>query len=268
MAFSSETRPAVRGFLPPRDDDERLVMRRAQDLLRAAQSRGRVSCSAFLCDREQTLTAAALNREGCDFYSFDGGFAQAERKVLCIRPAGALGEPPFCCIRVRCDSPGAEHRDFLGALLGLSIERASLGDILLEQGARRTVAYVAALRAVSQLVVDELRSVGRFGAEAEFYDFSKVPAEVAAPERALKTVTIPSLRLDAVLAAMLNCSRTAAVDLIRAGRVEIGHIAVIAPHEELYEGDVLTVRGKGRFKLAALGGRSRKNRLFIQYFQY
>ena len=56
--------------------------------------------------------------------------------------------------------------------------------------------------------------------------------------------------------------------LVRGGRLEINHVPVTSAHAAVYEGDVFTVRGMGRFKLEALGGKSRKDRLFIQYFQY
>ena len=75
-------------------------------------------------------------------------------------------------------------------------------------------------------------------------------------------------RLDAVLAAMLHCSRGQASELIEAGRVEINHLPADKPHAQVYEGDVFTVRGKGRFNLTALPGKSRKDRPIIEFFQY
>ena len=77
-----------------------------------------------------------------------------------------------------------------------------------------------------------------------------------------------SLRLDAVLAAMLHCSRGMAAELIAAGRVEINHLPASSAHAPVYEGDVFTIRGKGRFGLAALPGKGRKDRFIIEYFQY
>ena len=67
-----------------------------------------------------------------------------------------------------------------------------------------------------------------------------------------------------MLAAMLHCSRGQAGQLVRAGGVDrprAGH----SPHAPVYEGDIFTVRGKGRFQLAALGGKTRKDRLFIVF---
>ena len=73
---------------------------------------------------------------------------------------------------------------------------------------------------------------------------------------------------DAVLAVMLHTSRTRAAEYIAAGRVEINHLPLKAAHETAYAEDIFTVRGVGRFRLAAIGGKSRKDRLFISFYQY
>ena len=74
--------------------------------------------------------------------------------------------------------------------------------------------------------------------------------------------------VDAVLAAMLRCSRGMAAELVAAGRVEINHLPVSSAHAPVYESDVFTVRGKGRFRLTALPGKSKKDRQIIEFFQY
>ena len=242
-------------------------MRRAQDLCRIAQDRGVARYSGFLSDREQSLAEAALHQVGCSWAAFEGGYPEAERKLLCLEPAGALGEPPLCCVLIRCAVQGAEapaHKDYLGSLLGLGLERECVGDILPDLAAPG-VAYAFVLERVAPLICGELASVGRFAARAERFD-GALPAQPV--RRASQTATVPSLRADAVLAAMLRCSRGQAEALVRGGRLEINHVPVTSAHAPVYEGDVFTVRGMGRFKLEVLGGKSRKDRLFIQYFQY
>ncbi len=242
-------------------------MRRAVDLLRAAQSRWDARYSGFLSDREQDLCRAALNREGCDWYRFWGGYPDAERQLLCLEPIGEEARPPLVCVRLDCamgETP--EHKDYLGALMGLSIQRTGLGDILLDPSSPGR-AYVFALPSVAELIQQELTGVGRASVRVSLCDASETESLAQLP-RITKTATVSSLRADAVLAAMLNCSRGIACDLIRGGRVEIGHIPVTAPHAAVYEGDTFTVRGKGRFKLQSLGGKSRKDRLFIEYTVY
>lgn len=242
-------------------------MRRAQDLCRAAQNRGVARYSGFLSDREQTLAEAALNQVGCDWAAFEGGYPAAERKLLCLEPAGASGEPPICCVLLRCAAAGADapaHKDYLGSLLGLGLERECVGDILPDPESPGC-AYAFVLERVAPLICDELTSVGRFSASAQRFDG---PLPVQPPQRKSRTATVSSLRADAVLAAMLRCSRSQAEALVRGGRLEINHVPVSSAHAPVYEGDIFTVRGMGRFKLEALGGKSRKDRLFIQYFQY
>ena len=89
MARSIDTQQsAVRGFVPAQNDEERFLMRHVEDLARAAFGRGIARYSAFLSDREQQLAQAALNRAGAPEEScrFEGGWPDAERRVLCLEP--------------------------------------------------------------------------------------------------------------------------------------------------------------------------------------
>ena len=166
--------------------------------------------------------------------------------MLCLEPEYSYGECPVRCVQLQCRAlPGAAlpaHKDYLGSLMGLALKREALGDILLPADAPGT-AYVFALEP------------------------DEIPA-FPAPERQLLTATVSSLRLDAVLSAMLHVSRGTAAELIEAGRVEINHLPVEKPHAPVYEQDVFTVRGKGRFRLTALPGKSKKDRSIIEFFQY
>ena len=96
-----------------------------------------------------------------------------------------------------------------------------------------------------------------------------VPEEVLrGPERQTQDATVPSLRADTVLAAMMRTSRSIAAQAIQSGRVEVNHVPLRTAHEDVFEGDIFTVRGVGRYRLVAIGGKSRKDRLFISFYQY
>lgn len=140
--------------------------------------------------------------------------------------------------------------------MGLELRREALGDIVLPPEEPGT-AYLFALEPAAALICQELRSVGRTEVTAQQLALDEVP-EFAQAERRLQTATVSSLRLDAVLAAMLRCSRGMAAELVAAGRVEINHLPVSSAHAPVYESDVFTVRGKGRFRLTALPGKSKK----------
>ena len=257
---------AVRGFVPARTDEERFLMRHIEDLARTAQSRGIARYSGFLSDREQELARAGLE-EG---FRFDGGWPEAERRILCLEPEYSYPENPICCVQLQCRAQAGAvlpaHKDYLGSLMGLEIRREALGDIVLPPEEPGT-AYLFALEPAAALICQELRSVGRTEVTAQQLALDEVP-EFAQAERRLQTATVSSLRLDAVLAAMLRCSRGMAAELVAAGRVEINHLPVSSAHAPVYESDVFTVRGKGRFRLTALPGKSKKDRQIIEFFQY
>ncbi|MBQ7859704.1 MAG: hypothetical protein IJ347_06205 [Faecalibacterium sp.] len=272
MARSSDLVPqaSVRGFVPPQTDAERMLMRHAEDLARTADARGIARYSSFLSDREQALCRAAMNRAGCSCYSFDGGYPEAERRLLCIEPEDSWGERPIACVRIVCRAVASaalpQHKDYLGSLTGLNIRREGLGDIILSDQHPGT-AYLFALPAVAQLIADELCEIGRISVSAEVIDPQQMP-QITPPQRNYCTATVSSLRLDAVLAAMLKCSRGTAAELIAAGRVEVGHVPAISAGASVYVQDIFTIRGKGRFQLTALPGKSKKDRQIIEYFQY
>ena len=273
MARSIDPAPkAVRGFVPARSDEERYLMRHIEDLARTAESRGIPRYSAFLSDREQDLAKAALNRAAVpeNVYHFEGGWPGAERRLLCLEPEGSWPDSPLCCVRLTCRvQAGAAlpaHKDYLGSLMGLELRREALGDIVLPSDAPGT-AYVFALEPAAQLICQELLQAGRTELATRLLAPDEVP-EFWTAERRKCTATVSSLRLDAVLAAMLHCSRGQASELVTAGRVEINHLPAEKPSAPVYEGDVFTVRGKGRFALTALPGKSKKERLIIEFFQY
>lgn len=272
MARSIDPQPkAVRGFIPARTDEERFLMRHIEDLAHTAFSRGIARYSAFLSDREQDLARAALGRADVeDGFRFESGWPDAERKVLCLEPEGSYGETPICCVRLQCRAlPGAAlpaHKDYLGSLMGLALKREALGDIVLPEDQPGT-AYVFALEPAAQLICRELFQAGHTELTTALLPLEEVP-QFPQAEREVRSATVSSLRLDAVLAAMLRCSRGQAAELITAGRVEINHLPADKPHAPVYEDDVFTVRGKGRFRLTALPGKSKKDRSIIEFFQY
>ena len=104
MARSIDPQPkAARGFIPARTDEERYLMRHIEDLAHTAFSRDIARYSAFLSDREQDLARAALGRAGVqESFRFEGGWLNAERRVLCIEPEYSCGEAPICCVRLQC----------------------------------------------------------------------------------------------------------------------------------------------------------------------
>lgn len=271
MARSSERdTDAVRGFLPPQNDEERMLMRHAEDLARTAMQREIPRYSAFLSDREQLLAEAAMHRAGCNCWHWEGGWPGAERKVLCVEPETTAPALPIACLCIKCKmAPGAEpprHQDYLGSLLGLELKREAVGDIVPDVSGAGS-AWIFTLKSAARVILSDLCKVGNMSVSVEEKELAQVPA-FSGTERETLTATVSSLRLDSVLAAMLHCSRGMAGELIAAGRVEVNHVAMSSAHAPVYNMDVFTVRGKGRYQITELPGKSKKDRYIIAYIKY
>lgn len=233
-------------------------MARFADLIRGAERGRRAVFSEFLTPDAQARLIALARREGLETGLFGGG-EDAERAVVGIWQEGC--EPdcsPIRIVRITWNGRYAapQHRDVLGACLGLGLERETLGDIRLEGSS----AYVAALPAIAEYLEQHLDSVGSASVRSSEYD-GEMPA---AEQGARAVVNVPSLRLDAVLAQTLRLSRAKAQTLIRGGAVNRNWAEETRPDVELAEGDVISVRGHGRVKVHAVQGESRKGRLFIE----
>lgn len=253
----------MRGYIPPADDDERLFVRRIVDLAQAVQSRGVSRATAFLSDRQQELARAALSGIGFDAYVFDGGYPDAERRILCLQ--GEYGDDalPAVCLFAELVHADAvpTHRDYLGALMALGVKRECIGDIL----PCETGAYFFVLSRVAPLVCEELSGVGRCSVRVRAAQAQELPGQA---DRPVHTATVPSLRLDALLAVMLHISRGEAAQLVKSGMVEVNHVATSSAHYEVYENDVFSIRGRGKYRLCAVGAQSRKGRTFVSYIEY
>lgn len=233
-------------------------MARFADLIRGAERGRRAVFSEFLTPDAQARLIALARREGLETGLF-GGSEDAERAVVGIWQEGC--EPdcsPIRIVRITWDGRYAapQHRDVLGACLGLGLERETLGDIRLEGSS----AYVAALPAIAGYLEQHLDSVGSASVRSSEYD-GEMPA---AEQGARAVVNVPSLRLDAVLAQTLRLARAKAQTLIRGGAVNRNWAEETRPDVELAQGDVISVRGYGRVKIHAVQGESRKGRLFIE----
>ena len=246
--------------------DERLLLGRVWDKYEQCRRRNLPQGTGFLSPAEQAAAQRLLNALSVsEGYTFWGGYDGAQRRQLWFLPdwQEAPEEDAVRVVRASFyEEDSLTHRDILGSLMALGVTRETLGDILVSP----RWADVLATGPAAELLLSEWTAAGR----VRLHTASLPLEDLIPPEEKVKHIrdTVSSLRLDAVLSAMLHVSRGTAAELIEAGRVEINHLPVEKPHAPVYEQDVFTVRGKGRFRLTALPGKSKKDRSIIEFFQY
>lgn len=218
----------------------------------------------FLDPREQKIVQSIVGHNNSDFQlQFFGGAKQSERRRAIIAPFyEQITEECFELVLLE----GAYHEKFMslnhgdvmGAFLSLGIDRSKLGDIIVSDG-------------IFQLITDEtivpylltnFVSVKRANVKLHQKPLSEL--QESTEEWRFFEKVVPSLRLDAVLRSLFNISRKQATLLIERGHVKVNFKVVDQLAYPLNEGDLMSVRGKGRGKFIEILGRTRKDNLKIK----
>ena len=247
---------------------EDALSKRLYELALRAAHTGRAQFTRFLEPAHENEARAAANRAGAKA-AFFGGYEGAERRVAAFyaHEPPAAGEWPLRPLRLewnaRFSSPG--HRDLLGAVMGLGIERETTGDIAMATHRGAPCACLFVLCDVADYVAANLSSAGR--ASLKVIPCEETP-ELLPPEGQRLRLTVQQPRLDAVLAAACRLSRGEAQRLIAGGLVKLNHAQCLRGDAKLSEGDLISARGCGRVKLEAFAGESRRGRLVVEAFKY
>lgn len=237
--------------------------KRFLELARRAARAGRIGYSRFL-EPSMVESARRCAREEGARIAFSGGYDGAERVVAAFYPEYDEPEYPIACLDLMWNPKFAAigHRDLLGAVMGLSIEREVTGDILL-LGEGKACLFV--LEDMADYVAANLESAGRATLKIARHEGEIVCPE---PEGVRARITLASPRLDAFVAAGYNLSRAEAQRLITAGLVKLNHVPDLHTDAAVEEGDLLSVRGCGRMKVEQMLGETRRGRLAAQVFRY
>lgn len=255
---------AAMAYTSNQEGEER-ILSRLTDLQNRCIRQNRPCFLGFLDDFQQKVCQNALRKStlSCRFY---GGWEDAERVFLGLSPweeAGlADGDFPIRCVEAvyrRQDKP--EHRDFLGAILALSLKREAVGDILVEEGKTRIFLTSPA----AEVVLTQLVQVGRVGVVCrEPLSWGKTA------ERRFTEVegSVSSLRLDCVVAFLGNLSRSAAAELIARGQVSIDGQPVENGARAVELKEKISIRGTGKFIYDQQPGISKKGKLRVRFLKY
>jgi RNA-binding protein YlmH len=238
-----------------------ILIARMSDLASRAVRTG-LAASKFLTPTESQSVSMHFSRRKDATLIVDGGFEGAERaRAVFTNPDWGEYERTalFTALKVvHRPQDTLSHRDILGALMALGIERETIGDIIVDEA----VAAFICLPELGGYIVENFTKAGRVGLEVSVIGLDELP--VREEELTMKTDTVASLRLDAVLSAAFGISRTKAAELITAGRVNLNFQECLRTDKEVAMDSLLSVRGLGRAKLLEIGGLSRKGRSFIK----
>ncbi len=254
-------------------DEEKVLASRTRDLIQRCASENIPVFTEFLSDRESAVVCEKANEMGARnaLISF-GGYGDAERTVAGFFPEYCiymdkeelLREFPIEALKIECSGfREHSHRDFLGSLLGLGIDRSVTGDIIVGDKGYNATVFVH--QKISSFILENLRLVGRDGVKVSVCDVADINIS-----RNFQKIsgTAASMRIDALLSETLNISRDKAVKLIESENVTVGHVTVTDKSKALTQGDIITVRGFGKYRLSLVGDINRKGRIRFEVEKY
>lgn len=247
------------------DENDALLKVRFQDAVRLCLTHHYPHFLGFLDERQQALLQPFFHHNRDMVFTFYGGYPDAERAVLGMFPS--YMEPdeqhfPLESIGFSFrKGVSLSHRDFLGTMLSCGIKRDKIGDILCGDGV--AVAFVN--EDIAPFLEEQISKVGGEGVTVTRPYQGNLPDMHTFQEI---RDTIASARLDATVKVAAGISREAAVRLIASGAVALNHIPCQDTSSSIKEGDLLSIRGQGRFRVAVLGPQTRKGRLFLTIQKY
>ena len=247
--------------------EDRVLLAKLWDKINAGLRRNIPANTCFLSPRELEMARYLFGEEPglCSF----GGYDEAERKMLVYLPEYLDEESlyeedgPLVCLRASYfEGDELSHRDFLGALMGAGIGRETVGDICVGKGSCDF--FVTA--EIAPYIQQNFISAGRTKLR-----ISQVPLrEAQIPEPEVKEIkdTLASLRLDSVISSGFRIGRSLAAQYISAGKAAIDGLPCEKPDKPVSEGVKISVRGLGKIKLAAVNGRTKKDRISVTIHRY
>jgi len=241
-------------------NDELKLKNRFEELASRTSDRGYYSYSEFLTSAEQdTLCRLHLTVP----FTLEGGYPAAERKVAVFGSQDLCGyeEPtPICSLSIVPTSPKfadeLNHRDFLGSLMGLGIRREILGDIIISENR----GFLFCLDSIADYIIESLTQVKHTTVLVSRIETPPLSATQLPEATAL---IVASERLDAVIAAVYKLSRSESQHLFEQKKVFVNSRTEESLSFTLDAGDMVSVRGFGRFIYEGTEKETRKGRLRI-----
>lgn len=255
--------------------DELIFVRHMEELAKSAYYKGINVYTDFLGLAERSLFYRIRKAELSVPYSVYGGFPDAERVKIGfhgglegngeILPDAFLDDYPICVVKIcPANAKFAEnltHRDYLGAILNLGIDRSTTGDILLAEDA----VYLSCDPMIGSFLCENLTRIRHTTVRAAVEGRMQMPFD-----RSYETLhaNVASLRLDAVIGAAFHTSRSSIAGLIPGGRVFVNGREILQGSYMLKDGDIVSVRGYGKFRYVSQGNMTKKGRFNITLEKY
>lgn len=250
------------------EQEAQQLRKRLLELARRSYDQGIYTFTLFLGMSEQQVFYEIQRELSYAGYDMDGGSPLCERKMIrfgCEAQLGYVAAYPILCVSVEPPVPKfAErltHRDYLGAIMNLGIERDTVGDIFVQD----KTALVFCQESIAPYLSQQLTQVRHTPVRCRV---TEAAPELRSPVTERMSLSVSSARIDAVISRVYHLSRSQSMELFRTGRVYVNGRLTENGSYALKEGDGVTARGFGRFLYVGIQGETRKGKARVDVEVY
>ena len=250
------------------------------DLANLADRRGIITYTDFMNLNELNIFHSTVGKIPFVRWKLFGGYAKAERQLAAFIPdalyfrydfsqKGDSDEDaipfPIVCLQIRpLNLKFAEklsHRDYLGAILNLGIDRSVTGDILIDE----ECAYLFCMQKIADFLCDNLTRIRHTTVLCQVFEGERkeIPLRTEKIEG-----TVASVRLDTLLALAWKTSRSSLVGMIEDGRVFVNGKCITSNGYHVKKNDLISARGMGRFVYEGMLSQTKKGRYLVKLEKY
>lgn len=241
-------------------EGEHMAVKLVDFAIQALKNR-KYKLTGFLTPFEQNMAETIANSLGDLHVEFDGGFVGAERQRAAFCHEEFEGTPAFEISVIKSEWNGEfarlSHSDVLGSIMSLGVDREFIGDII----ATKNFARILVDKKIRDYFVANLTKIGNTTVETSEDELENISPK----EERVKEIkaTVASLRADSIAAAGFGMSRSKAAAEISAEKVKLNWQTVKNASQSIKEGDILSMRGRGRLEVSEVRGQTKKGRIGI-----
>lgn len=252
-----------------KDKNQKILLAQIVDKIEMVEKNNKIEYSDFLDLSQIEIVKKFINKikvNNCIVY---GGHEQAERKMFVFYSSKFNSEVVEKNLKdivkvIRIVLPNElngkySHRDYLGAVIKLGIKREKVGDIIVDNKG----ADIIIEKNISKFLLENLPSLTRFSKSTITIESIENLKSVEIKKEELEII-VSSLRLDNVVSELARCSRNKALDIINMERVFINFQNETKKTKQVKIGDIITIRGKGRFYIKEMIGQTKSGRTIIK----
>ncbi len=267
-------------------EDDKLLISKVLDKLKFVKARNRFENTNFLDLAQKQLVSETLQKRKIINYEFFGGFPEAERTILILiseeymelenikdisessnnQMITSIYNQIMSIIRVTLPKElwgTFEHRTYLGALMKIGLKREKIGDILV----RNDGADIVISNDIKDFIINNINQLTRFQ-KAKIESLTVNQIKYIPAKNEIIKINVASMRLDAIIGELARCSRSDSSELLEQERVMVNFKEEIRGTRIIEDNTMITIRGKGRFKINKILGNTKSGRTNVEVIKW